>query len=109
MNREKIKQLIVEHKNRFLKPTDLVARDSQPAIDKLLPSKEIIAISGVRRSGKSSLMNLIVGDIIQNKKIPENNILYLNFEDERFIDFDHHDFETLFEIFHEGVLSEKKY
>lgn len=99
MNREKIKQLIVEHKNRFLKPTDLVARDSQTAIEKLLPSKEIIAISGVRRSGKSSLMKLIAGDIIQNKKIPENNILYLNFEDERFIDFDHHDFEILFETF----------
>jgi len=99
MNREKIKQLIVEHKNRFLKPTELVGRDSQPAIEKLLSTKEIIAISGVRRAGKSSLMKLIADDIIQNRKIPENNILYLNFEDERFIDFEHHDFETLFEIF----------
>lgn len=99
MNKEKIKQLIVEHKERFLKPADLVRRDSQPFIEKVLKQKEIIVISGVRRAGKSSLMKLITGDLINQDKVPGNNILYLNFEDERFIEFKHSDFEILLETY----------
>ncbi|MCK9244406.1 MAG: ATP-binding protein [Candidatus Marinimicrobia bacterium] len=99
MNKEKIKQLIVEHKERFLKPADLVRRDSQSFIEKVLKQKEIIVISGVRRAGKSSLMKLITGDLINQDKVPGNNILYLNFEDERFIEFKHSDFEILLETY----------
>lgn len=99
MNKEKIKQLIVEHKERFLKPVNLIRRDSQAFIEKVLKQKEIIVISGVRRAGKSSLMKLITGDLINQDKVPENNILYLNFEDERFIEFKHSDFEILLETY----------
>lgn len=64
-----------------------------------LKSKEIVLITGVRRSGKSSLMRLLADDIISEYKLPVSNILYLNFEDERFIDFTFRDFETLYETF----------
>lgn len=99
MNKEKIKQLIVEHKERFLNTTGLINRDNQECIRRLLLQKEIIVISGVRRAGKSSLLKLIGDDIRNSEHVPANNILYLNFDDERFIEFSHQDFEPLYETF----------
>lgn len=99
MHKEKIKQLIAEHRDRFLKSTDLIERDIQQVVKPFLQQREIIVISGVRRSGKSSLLKLISNDIRNNQQVPENNILYLNFDDERFIEFKHADFETLFETY----------
>ena len=99
MEKFKLKQLIVEHKERFLSPSDLVNREIQKTIKRYLKQREILVISGVRRSGKSSLMKLICNDLIKEDKISKNNIMYLNFEDERFIEFNHADFEPLVETF----------
>lgn len=99
MNKEKIKQLIVELKERFLNTTGLINCDNQKYIRHLLHQKEIIVISGVRRAGKSSLLKLIGDDIRISEQVQENNILYLNFDDERFIEFSHQDFEMLLETF----------
>jgi len=99
MEKNKLKQLIIEHKERFLSPSNLVNREIQKTIKRYIKQKEILVISGVRRSGKSSLMKLICNDIIKENKISKNNILYLNFEDERFIEFSHADFEPLIETF----------
>lgn len=60
--------------------------------------KEVIIITGVR-SGKSSLLKLVSNDIISKFNIPISNILYINFEDERLIDFNVNDFEILYELF----------
>jgi len=76
MDKEKLKELIVEHKEKFLSKTGLIKREVQKKIDKYLNSKEIILITGVRRSGKSSLMRLISEDIIIMFKVPSSNILY---------------------------------
>ena len=99
MEKNKLKQLIIEHKERFLSPSNLVNREIQKSIKRYIKQKEILVISGVRRSGKSSLMKLICNDIIKENKISKNNILYLNFEDERFIEFSHADFDPLIETF----------
>jgi len=99
MEKFKLKQLIVEHKERFLSPSDLVNREIQKTIKRYLKQREILVISGVRRSGKSSLMKLICNDLIKEDKISKNNVMYLNFEDERFIEFNHADFEPLVETF----------
>jgi uncharacterized protein len=99
VEKNKLKQLITEHKERFLSSEDLVKRESQKTIDSYLKQKETVIITGVRRSGKSSLMRLISTDIMKYHDTPSDNILYLNFEDERFIDFSHHDFEPLYETF----------
>jgi len=64
-----------------------------------LKQREVVLITGVRRGGKSCLMKLICDDIIASFAIPPSNILYLNFEDERFIDFTVKDFELLYETF----------
>lgn len=66
-----------------------------------LHSKKIVSLIGVRRSGKSS----ILFDLIQKLRIdtPRENILYLNFEDDRFfpLKLEHLDaiLEGYFELF----------
>ncbi|MBW1694398.1 MAG: ATP-binding protein [Deltaproteobacteria bacterium] len=99
MEKEKLKELIVGHKEKFLSRNGLVQRDIQNEIADYIPQREILIITGVRRSGKSSLMKLLCDDLLRNSDISENNILYLNFEDERFIPFTFEDFEPLYETF----------
>ena len=99
MEKEKIRELITAHTHTFLDKKGLVSRVVQKEIARLIPQREIVLISGVRRSGKSSLMRLICDDIIKKGSVPASNILYVNFEDERFVDFTIRDFESLYEAF----------
>jgi len=99
MEKEKLKELIIEHKGKFLKKTELVKREVQKDIAPLLNQREIIIITGVRRGGKSSLMRLMADDLVEKYNVLQDNILYLNFEDERFTNFSIYDFEQVYEIF----------
>ncbi|WP_457551308.1 ATP-binding protein [Desulfobacula sp.] len=99
MEKEKLKELIIGHKEKFLSRGNLVRREIQEKIANYIPQREILIITGVRRSGKSSLMKLLCDDLLNREDVLENDILYLNFEDERFIPFTFQDFEPLFEIF----------
>jgi predicted AAA+ superfamily ATPase len=99
MEKEKLKELIIGHKEKFLSRGGLVRREIQDKIADYIPQREILIITGVRRSGKSSLMKLLCDDILKNEDVLESNILYLNFEDERFVPFTLQDFEPLYETF----------
>jgi predicted AAA+ superfamily ATPase len=99
MEKEKLKELIIGHKEKFLSRGGLVRREIQDEIENYIPQREILIITGVRRSGKSSLMKLLCDDLLNREDVLENDILYLNFEDERFIPFTFQDFEPLFETF----------
>ncbi len=109
MERNKIKELILEYRERFTSPDDsLIPREIQKTIQSYLSSKEIIFITGTRRGGKSSLMKLVCADLIKDNLIPLTNILYLNFEDERFIEFKVSDFNLIYEVFLEENAPNKK-
>ena len=54
MEKQQIKELIVEHKERFLGRRDLVRREVQAQVARYLLQREIIVVTGIRRSGKSS-------------------------------------------------------
>ncbi len=109
MERNKIKELILEYRERFTSPDDsLIPREIQKTIQSYLSSKEIIFITGTRRGGKSSVMKLICADLIKDNHIPLTNILYLNFEDERFIEFKVIDFNLIYEVFLEENTPNKK-
>ncbi|MBN1446238.1 MAG: ATP-binding protein [Candidatus Omnitrophica bacterium] len=99
MEKSKLQELIIIHKEKFLSRKGLIRRAIQKKTSNHIKSKEIVLITGVRRSGKSSLMKLIADDVISEYKLPVSNLLYLNFEDERFIDFNFNDFEPLYETF----------
>lgn len=52
-------------------------------IERYLKTDEIIAITGVRRSGKSTISLQALSRLI-NSKVPRANTLYVNFEDTKF-------------------------
>ncbi len=60
-----------------------------------------VVVSGVRRCGKSTLLNQVISDQYKN------GVYYLNFEDERLVDFTVEDFNDLYEVFLE-LYGEKK-
>lgn len=101
MDKNQIKSLIVEQKKRFLAREGLLTRDVLASLMKLTEHREIIFLSGVRRSGKSSLMGLMCRELQTKKNVSLEDILYLNFEDERFLDFSPKDFEKVLEAFDE--------
>ena len=69
---------------------------------------KVIIISGIRRSGKTfEIFNLIKE--VQRKGVPRANILYVNFEDERFIGFEANDFDQLLDIYTSLSEPDKQY
>lgn len=52
-------------------------------IKKLAETEQVIAITGVRRAGKSTIMLQYIEELLSSG-IPSKNILYVNFEDVRF-------------------------
>ncbi len=108
MELSQLKEILVRHRERFLGRAGFVGREAQAAIAPWLKQREIISIVGVRRSGKSSLLRLLAGDLVDKGGVPENQILYLNFEDERFTDFKPPDFEKILEAADEVLESRGK-
>lgn len=90
MQREKLKQLLLEQSKISL-PSNTIPRDLQTHISTFKDTPTIIIISGIRRSGKSTLLHQIRSEY----KI---NSYYVNFDDERFVDFTVDDFQTLYEV-----------
>lgn len=88
MEKNVIGQIVIEQKKIFEKDIHIIQRDSPKNI---LSSPKIIVITGVRRCGKSTLLRQL------SKQF--NHYNYINFEDERLIDFTYQDFNTLLEVF----------
>jgi len=67
--------------------------------ESLLESKEIVAVTGVRRSGKSYLMKQMAKRLIEERGISKDQILIANFEDSRFTDLNADLLEQIFEVY----------
>jgi len=102
MNKEDLKEVIVSQKKLFLEKTNLFQREILTGFyDRFRKLKEIIVITGVRRCGKSSLMKLIWADFKLKENLSDNQLLYINFEDERLVGFSKDDFARLLEAHYE--------
>lgn len=55
-------------------------------IQRYLKTDEIITLTGVRRSGKSTILLQVLASLIKNN-VPKINTLYINFEDPKFYKF----------------------
>jgi len=88
MEKATIKQILVEQLEIFEKPMKIVKRKFP---NNILKNPKIVVITGVRRSGKSTLLKEFSSYY--------KDYGYVNFEDERFLDFTYKDFNTLFESF----------
>ena len=99
MTKEVLKSIIISQKEKFLSKTNLINRYILGKEKKKLLAREVVFITGIRRSGKSSLLYLIYKHLSKLNKISVSNILFVNFEDERFINFTVADFDSLYRSF----------
>ena len=88
MNKNKLKEVVYDQIGLFKNRLNYVEREI-PA--DCLKTKKIFIITGIRRSGKSTLLKQIADSY--------KNFYYFNFEDERLLDFTKDDFNSLWEIF----------
>ena len=73
MKKDVIKSLIAIKQSEI--PFDVIERDVQLPIDR----KKIITIPGVRRCGKSTLMEIAINNLVQSG-VARERILWLGFE-----------------------------
>jgi predicted AAA+ superfamily ATPase len=89
LNKDILKQLIIEG-HELIKCSDVMRRD--------IPFEKNgnYVLIGIRRAGKTSLMFQVIKDQIADGLAVEH-ILYINFEDERLLEFKAEDFNLLIE------------
>lgn len=75
--KELLKQLIAGFQVSL--PVEVYPRELSLPVD----SGKIITVPGVRRCGKSSLFLLAINQLIREKRVTKEQILFLNFDDER--------------------------
>lgn len=96
-----IKQILLEQQQIFLKREAGITRQILESVIKKAELPHIHVITGMRRSGKSTLIRQIVKYLYDDK-----GFFYLNFEDERFLNFKVEEFnmihESLIELFGEN-------
>lgn len=92
MDKELIKQVLLEQEKESELAESGIDREQLAVIDSLVPLPHAIIISGIRRCGKSTLMRQIL------KKHYEGHVYYVDFEDERFVNFTTQDFNLLHEV-----------
>lgn len=79
MNKERLKEILFDQKDVFNQQKHLIDRNID--LGKIINTRQIVIISGVRRCGKSSLLYLIKEEM----KLDEAAYCYFNFDDERII------------------------
>lgn len=90
ISKELLKKIIIEQQE--LSPKKYILREKLKKLNEKSISDSIVIVTGIRRSGKSYLLN-----IFRNKQTNKN--YYINFDDDRLISFSVEDFEILYEVF----------
>ena len=88
-----LKRMILDQREELRFPNRYIQRTVQHTLDRLSKNKEIIVLSGIRRSGKSVLLEHV------RTMSSSGNDYYFNFEDERLVNFETEDFEVLHQTF----------
>src|SRR5258708_7290619 len=99
---DNIRTLLIEQKQEFSKQDLGVERERLSDIKKYKNTPYHIIISGLRRAGKSTLLAQTAHEFY-----PQNNYFFVNFEDERFLNFMVSDFNQLHELLIELFGSQK--
>jgi predicted AAA+ superfamily ATPase len=93
MQKPLLKEIILEQE-KDRQALDLgIKRTALDFVSKQISLPHAVVISGIRRSGKSTLLNQIINNFY------EKGVYYLNFEDERLVNFEVADFNSLYETF----------
>ena len=97
MNHDILKEVIFDQ-HEIIKKTNIIPRDYDFDLN------VNYVLIGLRRAGKSTLLYKIVKDLVE-KGTEWNQIIYINFEDERLVEFSLNDFNDLLSV--QAELSDK--
>lgn len=78
MRKDIIKSLIAIRQSEI--PFNVIERDVKLPVNR----KKIITVPGVRRCGKSTMMEIAINDLVRDG-VPKENILWIGFDDERLV------------------------
>lgn len=92
--RNTFQSIIALHQREF--PLDLQAREMQLPLD----GGRIVTVTGIRRCGKSSLLGLTINRLLESG-VPKERILYVGFDDERFLSMTPENFDELLQAYRE--------
>jgi uncharacterized protein len=87
-----LKQIIADQQRELKIPSDYHSRSYESKYDDLAKNNEIIVLTGIRRSGKSVLLQVF-------RNHSKDQDYYFNFEDDRLAIFNVDDFQRLYEAF----------
>ena len=85
-----LRQLVIQQKSQIEKGGAFVERSIQALVLESFSDNRVLILTGIRRCGKSTLLKQIMRT--------KTRYCYVNFEDERFLDFRAEEFESLNEI-----------
>lgn len=88
-----LKRIILDQHEDLRWPKMYIQRTVEKKLDRLSQNKEILVLSGMRRCGKSVLLEHV------RRIRSTGNDYYFNFEDERLVNFRVEDFEVLHQTF----------
>jgi len=90
INIQDLRRIVIKQKEEIEKVEGTIKRDILDEILSWFKDNRVIILTGIRRCGKSTILK----QLMKNKE----DYCYVNFEDERFLDFKAQDFEMLNEI-----------
>jgi len=94
MNKRQLKEIVVQQREELKRKDKGLKRENLEEIGRYLKIPHVLIISGVRRSGKLTLLTQIMSEWY------DCQFYYLNFEDERLISFSaEDDFDLLYQVF----------
>jgi hypothetical protein len=93
IGKELLKEIILEQQEVIKNKDRGIEREELSKLKEYISLPHTIVISGIRRVGKSTLITQIID------KFYKHNCYYLNFEDERLLNFEPEDFNYLYEVF----------
>jgi len=91
MQKQDLIQVIIDQKKEPL-PSPLIKRWQEAELLPLIENKQVIVISGIRRAGKSTLLQML-------RMSAKEGDYYINFDDDRLVSFKLADFNLLLEVF----------
>jgi uncharacterized protein len=78
---------------KYRSPKDFYSRTVTETIHRFTKDPNIIILSGIRRSGKSTIQRMLQSELAKASDC------YFNFDDERLVQFQVKDFQILLEVF----------
>ncbi len=92
--RRTFQSVIALHQEEF--PLNLQGRSTRLPLD----GNRIVTVTGIRRCGKSSLLGLTINRLLESG-VPKERILYVGFDDERFLSVAPEDLDELLQAYRE--------